>query len=66
LERQQREPLLLRVDDAADLLGISRSMCYELISEGRLPATRLGAAVRINREALVAQIERDTSRPPAA
>jgi excisionase family DNA binding protein len=63
MEQQQREPLLLRVKEAADLLGISGSKCYELISEGRLPVIRLNRTIRINREALVAQVERDTSRP---
>jgi DNA binding domain, excisionase family len=37
------EKLLLRVSEAAEALGISRSHCYELIQAGRLPVVRLGA-----------------------
>jgi|GEM_PF-5736036 excisionase family DNA binding protein len=34
--------LLLRVEDAADQLGLSRSKCYDLIADGTLPSVRLG------------------------
>ena len=42
------EKLLLKVSEAAEALGISRSHCYELIQAGRLPVVRLGGrAVRV-------------------
>ena len=41
------EKLLLKVSEAAEALGISRSHCYELIQSGRLPTIRLGASVRV-------------------
>lgn len=41
------EKLLLRVSEAAEALGISRSHCYELIQAGKLPVVRLGASVRV-------------------
>ena len=34
-------PLLLKVTDAARLLGIPRNVCYELVAEGRLPSVRV-------------------------
>ena len=43
----------LRVPEAADLLGIPRSRCYELIQHGELPAVRIGErSIRINRAEL--------------
>jgi len=39
--------LLLRPSEAARLLGISRSKCYELIHSGDLPSIRLGGSLRI-------------------
>lgn len=41
------EKLLLKVSEAAEALGISRSHCYELIQSGRLPTIRLGGSVRV-------------------
>jgi excisionase family DNA binding protein len=43
----------LRVPEAADLLGIPRSRCYELIQRGELPAVRVGErSIRVNRREL--------------
>lgn len=46
------ERLLLRVGEAADLLGVSRSQAYWLIREGRVPALRLGHSIRVPTAAL--------------
>ena len=53
---QSAEPALLRVREAAPMLGISRSAAYELANawlatDGRtgLPAVRLGRSIRIPR-----------------
>jgi excisionase family DNA binding protein len=51
MEREPRE--WLRVPEAADLLGIPRSRCYELIQRGELPAVRIGEkSIRVNRRQL--------------
>ncbi len=48
MEMKTRE--WLRVPEAADLLGIPRSRCYELIQQGELPAVRIGErSIRVNR-----------------
>lgn len=49
--------LLLKVHEAAELLGISRAKMYELLSEGSLPSIRLGGSTRIPIESLRAWIE---------
>jgi excisionase family DNA binding protein len=39
--------LLVPVARAAEMLSISRSKAYQLISEGILPAVRVGSSIRI-------------------
>lgn len=34
-------PLLLRIPEAAEILGIPRNVCYELVAQGRLPSIRV-------------------------
>ena len=47
-----RERLVLSVDETAYLLNISRSLAYELIARGELPALRLGRRIVIPRATL--------------
>lgn len=56
----QTAPLLLRTDEAARLLGVSRSTVYNLIRSGHLPTVHLGprSVARIPREALEDYIRR--------
>jgi excisionase family DNA binding protein len=42
-----QEPLLLRIDDAAQRLSISRATMYRLIQRGEMPIVRIGSAVRV-------------------
>jgi excisionase family DNA binding protein len=39
---------LLRVEEAAALLGVSRARCYELVRSGALPAVHIGRQVRFD------------------
>jgi excisionase family DNA binding protein len=41
------EPLLVRVEEAARLLSLSRSTIYEMMNAGDIPSVRCGAARRI-------------------
>jgi excisionase family DNA binding protein len=43
----QIDPLLVRVEEAARLLSLSRSMIYEMMNSGELPYVRCGTARRI-------------------
>ena len=47
-----RPPLLLRIDEVADRLAISRATTYRLIQRGVIPTVHIGSAVRIPAEAL--------------
>lgn len=41
------EPLLVRVEDVARMLSLSRSTIYEMLESGELPSVRRGTARRI-------------------
>ena len=48
--------LVLTVAEAAELLGISRALAYELVARGELPSIRLGRRVVIPRVKLAALV----------
>jgi excisionase family DNA binding protein len=52
------EPLLVRVEEAARILCLSRSTIYEMMDRGELPSVRCGTARRIPIAALRAWVER--------
>jgi excisionase family DNA binding protein len=62
--------LLLTVEEAADRLGIGRSLMYELIGQGQISSIRVGRLRRVPVESLtdyVAAMRRQAGRPgPAA
>lgn len=45
-------PLLLTVDEAAELLRIGRNGAYAAVANGSLPAVRIGRTIRVPRDAL--------------
>jgi excisionase family DNA binding protein len=53
--------LLLRMPEAAALLGVSRSKAYELAGSGDLPIVRLGRSLRVPAEGLDEWIRRNTT-----
>lgn len=53
---------LLTVAEAAGVLRIGRTKCYELVAAGVLPTIRIGRAVRIPRRALDGWIAAETVR----
>ncbi len=50
-------PVLLRVEDAARELSLSRSKLYDEIAAGRLRTVHVGRACRISRRALEEYVE---------
>ena len=51
------EPVLLRMEEAARLAGLSRSTAYQLAASGALPVVRIGRSIRVPREALLAWVD---------
>lgn len=56
--QERPEPILLRIPDAASLLGLSRSMVYEMAQRGEIPTVRIGRTLRIPSAALRTWAER--------
>ena len=54
------EPLLVRVEEAARMLSLSRSTIYEMMDAGELPSVRRGTARRIPVAALRAWVAKQT------
>ena len=54
------QPLLLRVEEAAHLLGLGRSKVYAMIAQVEIPYVQLGTVRRIARAALLRWIEEHT------
>lgn len=46
-------PLVLSVEQLADILGISRNTAYGFVKSGRIKSVRVGRKIRISRTALV-------------
>ena len=54
--------ILLRVHEAADMLGVSRAKMYELLAaNNEIPVVRVGRAMRIPRAALQAWVDERTT-----
>lgn len=57
------EKWLLKPSEAAQVLGIGRSLIYELIARGEIPSVRLGRCLRVPIESLQQWIrEREEER----
>ena len=52
MSTQTMQPALLRITEAAEYLGISRTKCYELIRRGELRSVHIDASVRVPRAEL--------------
>ena len=55
-------PLFVRPAEAAKLIGVSRSKCYELIAAGQIPSRRFGSSIRIPLAALEAMASELTQK----
>ena len=54
--------VLLRVDEAAQLLSLGRSTLYAMAAAGTIPTVRVGCSLRIPREELNRWIEQRTEQ----
>jgi excisionase family DNA binding protein len=57
-----QQPLLFRPEEAAQRLGVGRTMVFDLMRSGRLRSVKIGGARRISAGALadfVADLERE-------
>jgi len=59
------ERLLLRPEEAREILGLGRTKIYALIASGELPVVRIGGNVRIPMDELRAWIKSKTDKTSA-
>ena len=52
------EPICVRVNDAARMIGVGRTKLYELISTGELETVKIGKATRVTTASLHKLVER--------
>lgn len=55
------EKLLLKPNEAAELLGVGRSKMYELLSTEKVPSIKIGGSIRIPTKALTEWVEKQHS-----
>lgn len=60
---QRHDPLLLDASEAAKLLSLSRAKVCEMANHGEIPSIRVGRALRIPRDPLVAWVNDRTGEP---
>ena len=69
VQRESQPRLLLRIEEAAERLGIGRSLMYRLVLAGEVQSVPVGRLRRIPSEALTEYVERLRSeasvKPPA-
>ncbi len=53
LADQEDFPTILTVDELADLLRLNRKTVYELVSNGEIPARRVGRSLRAHRDTVL-------------
>lgn len=51
------EKLLLRPQEAGELIGVSRAQAYQMIARGELPSVRLGKSISVPLDKLREHIE---------
>jgi excisionase family DNA binding protein len=64
VRRGDGDPLVMSVVEAARLLGISKTLAYDLVARQELPSLRLGGRVRVPRRAIERLTESRTKPGP--
>ena len=54
------EALMLKPDEACEVLRVGRSKLYQLLKDGTLPSVRIGRSVRVPAESLRRWVARQT------
>ncbi len=58
---QPVEPICVRINDAARMIGVGRTKLYELISSGELETVKIGKATRVTTASLRDLVRRQVS-----
>lgn len=55
----EKIPLVLTIEEAAEILRLKRTTAYALAKSGKLPTIRFGRQVRVPRDALLKLIKHE-------
>lgn len=66
MEATNPQRLAYRVPRAADFIDVSRAQLYKLIGEGEIDVIRVGRAIRVPHDSLLAFVERKKAEAKAA
>lgn len=55
------EPICVKVNDAARMIGVGRTKLYELIAAGEVDVVKLGKSTRVTTASLKSLVERKVS-----
>lgn len=61
--RAAAEPILLRGEEVAEMLGVSRAKAYRLMQRRQIPVVTFGKSVRCPRGSLLDFIRQRTEQP---
>ena len=50
------EQPVMSVDDAAEILGVSRNTAYDAVKRGEIPAIKIGRCIKVLRRPLMRKI----------
>ena len=56
--QQSVEPICVRVNDAARMIGVGRTKLYELIANGEVETVKIGKATRVTTASLRGLVDR--------
>jgi|TARA_A100001518_G_C1195948_1_gene40426 excisionase family DNA binding protein len=59
------EPICVKVNDAARMIGVGRTKLYELIAAGEVDVVKLGKSTRVTTASLRTLIQKRCSTGPA-
>ena len=57
-DHQPIEPICVRINDAARMIGIGRTKLYELIAKGEIETVKIGKATRVTTASLHGLVDR--------
>lgn len=55
------EPICVKVNEAARMIGVGRTKLYELIAAGEVDVVKLGKSTRVTTSSLKSLVERNVS-----
>ena len=56
------EPAVMSVDEAAEILGVSRNCAYEAVKRGEIPTLRIGRLIKVLRRPFMRMVRGESDQ----